>query len=166
MENLTVKISSEESVVRLLSKEWFVKGVLQHTAFKLTNGETYLSVNRPAIDSFSEDVKAFVVSHPFFVFCEGKLKLYRRAFFNVGTIRSIDVKLGDTQMAIDVEVEPRATHTKSHAGIFTRFQNKNIKQGQLLKVGPTAEAISADTILLEVRSQLMKISHIEEHEIK
>lgn len=69
-------------------------------------------------------------------------------------------------MVIDVEVEPRATHTKSHAGIFTRFQNKNIKRGQLLKAGPTAEAISADTILLEVRSQLMKISHIEEHEIK
>ena len=69
-------------------------------------------------------------------------------------------------MVIDVEVEPRATHIKSHAGIFTRFQNKNIKRGQLLKAGPISEAISADTILLEVRSQLLNISNIEEHEMK
>ena len=166
MDDLIVKISSEEGVVRLLSKEWFVKGVLQHTAFRLANGETYLSVNRPAIDSFCEDVKAFIMSHPFFVFGEGNLKLYRSALLNVGAIRNIAVKLGDTQMVIDVEVEPRATQTKSHAGIFTRFQNKNIKRGQLLKAGPISEAISADTILLEVRSQLLNISNIEEHEMK
>ena len=96
---------------------------------------------------------------------------------NVGEIRAIDVKVGDTNMNIDVEVEPRNTHTKSHAGIFTRFQNKNIKRGQLikavataeeikhdqlLKVGPVADEISANSILLEVRSELLRMATVEE----
>ena len=63
---------------------------------------------------------------------------------------------------IDVEVEPRDSHTKSHAGIFTRFQNKNIKRGQTLTVDTLAEGVSADTILLEVRMDLVDISSIEE----
>ena len=65
-------------------------------------------------------------------------------------------------MKSDVEVEPRDFHTKSHAGIFTRFQNKNIKKGQLLKAGPTAQDISVDTILLEVRKELKNLSTVEE----
>ena len=58
--------------------------------------------------------------------------------------------------------EPRGTHTKSHAGIFTRFQNANVKNGQLLKAGPTGEEISADTVLLEVRKELQNLSSVEE----
>ena len=75
------------------------------------------------------------------------------------------MKVDQVEMKIDVEVEPRDNHTKSHAGIFTRFQNKNIKKGQLLKTGPTAEEVSGDTILLEVRKELKSLSSIEECKI-
>ena len=154
-------IPSSENVARILSKEWFVKGELQHTAFKLANGESYLSVNRTAIETYKSDVEAFVFGHPKFLYSEMNFS-YRRALLNVGDVRDIDVSLGEKKMKIDVEVEPRDTHTKSHAGIFTRFQNKNIKQGQLLKAGPTAEEISADTVLLEVRMAMLEMSAVEE----
>ncbi len=154
-------VSSVENVARLLSKEWFVKGVLHHTAFKLANGETYLSVNRPAIDSYTEDVESFVHSHSSFQF-QGETSYYKRAVLNVGNIRGIDIEVGESKMKVDVEVEPRDSHTKSHAGIFSRIQNKNLKNGQFMKVGPTSEEISTDTILLEVRNELLSISSVEE----
>ena len=153
------QVPSEESVARILAKQWFVKGKLTSFAFALEHGETYLSVNRLAIDTYDNDVSSFVKNHADYAF-EGNC--YKRALLNVGDIRGIDVKVDDTQMKIDVEVEPRDTHTKSHAGIFTRFQNKNIKNGQLLKAGPTSVEISADTILLEVRQELKRLSLLEE----
>ena len=54
------KVPSEEDVVRLVSSEWMVRGVLQPVAFTLNYGESYLSVNRPAVDTFKEDVSAFL----------------------------------------------------------------------------------------------------------
>ena len=71
-------------------------------------------------------------------------------------------KIGWIQKYHHPHLEPRDTHTKSHAGIFTRFQNANIKKGQLLKAGPIGEEISADTILLEVRKELQGLSLVEE----
>ena len=152
-------IPSEESVARILSEEWFVKDKLLSFAFALEAGETYLSVNRPAVETYDSDVSTFVKKHPSYAFDN---TCYRRALMNVGAIRGIDVKVGETKMKIDVEVEPRAAHTKSHAGIFTRFQNANIKKGQLLKAGPTSEEVSADTVLLEVRKELLDLSTVEE----
>ena len=152
-------VSSSENVARILSKEWFVKGKLNAMAFTLDLGETYLSVNRTAVESFRTDVENFVLSHQSYSFGGG---VYKLSLLNVGEIRAIDVKVGDTNMNIDVEVEPRNTHTKSHAGIFTRFQKKNIKHDQLLKVGPVADEISANSILLEVRSELLRMATVEE----
>ena len=40
-------------------------------------------------------------------------------------------------------------------------KNKNIKRGQLIKAVATAEEISTDSILLEVRSELLRMSTIE-----
>lgn len=160
MEKKEIILSSEE-VARILSKEWFVKDVLVHTAFMLNHGEAYLSVNRLAIESFESDVKDFVCVHEQYSF-DGCCRLAR---LNVGSVRAIEVKVGDTEMKIDVEVEPRSIHTKSHAGIFTRFQNQNIKRGQMLKFGPVSEEVSADTILLEVRSQLLALSKVESHRL-
>ena len=71
----------------------------------------------------------------------------------------------DKTIDINVEVEPRDVHTKSHAGIFTRFHSENIKNGKILKYGPTAEEISADMILLEVRYQLLSIATLDQHKI-
>ena len=152
-------VLSEESVVRILAKDWFVKGKLLSVAFALESGETYLSVNRPAIDTYDSDVSSFVKNHDHYAFDDNS---YRRAMLSVEAVRGIDVKLGETQMKIDVEVESRGTHTKSHAGIFTRFQNANVKNGQLLKAGPTGEEISTDTVLLEVRKELQNLSSVEE----
>jgi len=156
------QVLSSESVARILSREWFVRGKLNAIAFTLDPGESYLSVNRPAVESFKADVEGFVKSHQSYSFDGDTCKL---ALLNVGEVRGINVSLGDTRMKVDVEVEPRDAHTKSHAGIFTRFQNKNIKRGQLLKAGPTSEEISADTILLEVRMALLEMSTIEECQI-
>ena len=153
------QISSEESVARILSKEWFVKDKLLSVAFALDAGETYLSVNRLVIDTYDSDVSSFVEKHTNYAFDNNK---YRRALLNVGDVRDIKVEVGDTHMMTDVEVEPRDAHTKSHAGIFTKFQNANIKKGQVLKAGPTAEEVSADTVLLEVRKKLQSISAVEE----
>ena len=135
------QVPSEENVARILSKEWFVKDKLLSVAFALDAGETYLSVNRPAIDTYDSDVSAFVKKHSSYAFDN---ESYKRALLNVGDIRCI-----------------RDAHTKSHAGIFTRFQNVNIKKGQILKAGPTAEEISADTVLLEVRKELLALSTVE-----
>ena len=118
-----------------------------------------MSVNRTGIESFKADVESFVMSHQSYSFGGGDYKL---ALLNVGEIRAIEVNVGDTNMKIDVEVEPRNTHTKSHVGIFTRFQKKNIKYDQLLKVGPVADEISANSILLEVRSELLRMATVEE----
>ena len=156
-----IQVSSEENVARILSKEWFVRGKLTSAAFSLEQGESYLSVNR-AIDTYDSDVAMFVKNHNCYAFDENT---YKRALLNVGEVRGIDVKVDQVEMKIDVEVEPRDTHTKSHAGIFTRIQNKNIKKGQLLKAGPTAEEVSGDTILLEVRKQLKSLSSVEECKI-
>ena len=157
-----IQVSSEENVVRILSKEWFVRGKLTSAAFALEQGESYLSVNRTAIDTYDSDVAMFVKNHSCYAFDDNT---YKRALLNVGDVRGIAVKVDQVEMKIDVEVEPRDTHTKSHAGIFTRFQNKNIKKGQLLKAGPTSEEVSGDTILLEVRKELKTLSSIEERKI-
>lgn len=143
--NKSSQVLSIETVARILSSEWFVRGKLNSIAFTLDPGESYLSVNRTAIESFKTDVEGFVKSHQSYAFGGD---VYKLAMLNVGEIRGIDCAVGATKMKVDVEVESRDAHTKSHAGIFTRFQNKNIKRGQLLKAGPTSEEISADTILL------------------
>lgn len=157
-------VPSCEDVVRLLSSNWIIKGELQHTAFMLNPGETYLSVNRPAIESFCKDVAAFLSKHSDYC-VGGKGKTYQCAVLNVGDINSISVCQDGTSMDISVEVEPRSTHTKSHAGIFTRFRNQNIKSGQTLKYGPMSEDVSADSILLNVRFQLLALSTVEQREI-
>ena len=156
------QVSSEENVARILSKEWFVRGKLTSVAFALEQGESYLSVNRTAIDTYDSDVAMFVKNHNSYAFDDST---YKRALLNVGDVRGIDVKVDHVEMKIDVEVEPRDIHTKSHAGIFTRIQDKNIKKGQLLKAGPTAEEVSGDTVLLEVRKQLKSLSSVEDCKI-
>ncbi len=160
--NTDIVVSSEENVARILLQSWIVDDELQHTAFKLTTGETYISVNRPIIDTFNSDIATFIANHPDYQFDKDS---YMCAMLNVGDVRGIKVTKDDIQMDINVEVESRGTHTKSHAGIFTRFHNKNVKNGQILKYGPTGEEISADTILLEVRNELLEIASLEKHTI-
>jgi hypothetical protein len=156
---METNVSDNEIIVRILNQDWFEEGELMHVAFALRHNETYLSVNRPAIETFGNDVAEFVKSHSQYLFSN---KTYRGAILNVGEVRNIKVKIADTIVDIDVEVESRDTHTKSHAGIFTRNQNKNIKSGGSIYIPSLKENISADNILLKVRFQLLKLSKIEE----
>lgn len=155
-------IPSSENVVRLLSSDWIVGGELQHTAFMLKAGETYISVNRPAVDTFKQDVASFLSAHTNYL-VEGTDDTYQCAMLNVGDVRAINVVYDDKVMDINVEIEPRDVHTKSHAGIFTRFHSENIKNGKIFKYGPTGEEISADQILLEVRFLLLAIATLEQY---
>lgn len=98
-----------------------------HIAFALNYGETYLSVNRLAVPSYSLDVSTFVEKHEGYAFGD-QLDEYRRAVLNVGEIRDIDIVHGGKVLDVNVEVEPRDGHTKSHAGIFTRYKQKNLKR--------------------------------------
>ena len=59
-----MQISSAEQVVRLLNRIWIVEGELQPAAFVLNAGETYLSVNRPAIATYESDIDDFISKHP------------------------------------------------------------------------------------------------------
>ena len=157
-------ILDSESIVRIIRQEWLVDGVLQQSAFTLRPKETYLSVNRPAIDTFNADVLSFVSSHASFLFDNGKK--YRCASLQVSGVRSIKVLDESNQpLAVEVEVEPRDIHTKSHAGIFVRTAAQNVLPGRSLMGTSVPEAVSVDMILQDVRWELLALSTLEEHEI-
>ena len=79
---------------------------------------------------------------------------------NVGSIRNIAIKIEGQPLAVDVEVEPRDVFTKSHAGIFTRYNNNNVKTGSTLAVSQEKN-FSADVVLLKVRLALVRLSSVD-----
>ena len=153
-----MRISDDEKVARILSSEWVENGRILQTAFQLRAGETYLSVNRPAIDTYIEDIRTFVTNHSTYC-CHGEY--YRRALLNVGDIREIKISHDALSVAAEVEVEPRNIHIRSHAGIFTRYKGRNLKQGQLIKASGTGNNVSTDSILLELRYLLRQKATLE-----
>ena len=158
------KVLDSEIISRVIRQEWLVDGVLQQTAYTLNPNETYLSVNRPAIDTYEADVLAFVVSHDDFQFDNGKK--FHCAVMPVSGVRSIKVMdENDTPLAIEVEVEPRDVHTKSHAGIFVRTGTQNVLPGRSLMGTSVPEAVSVEMILQDVRWELLALSTLEDHEI-
>ena len=66
--------------------------------------------------------------------------------------------MGDRTANIEVEVEPRCEHVKSHAGIFTRYEGGNLKSDGTIQI--MQENVSADDILLKVRQKLLQMSEI------
>lgn len=150
-------VDSSEKVARILSTEWFVDGQLMNIAYTLLEGETYISVNRPLINTYESDVAGFVSKHGKYLFGSDK---YKRAILCVSDIRAIKVDAFGEPLKINVEVEPRDSHTKSHAGIFTRYENKNVKRGDTLNY-PEKE-VSADDVLIKVRTQLLNMSTVEQ----
>ena len=153
-------IPNTEKVARILAKDWIVDGVILQMAFTLREKETYISVNRPAVESYDSDVRNFVETHPDFYADESKTK-YSRALLNVGEIRATKVSFSGITLNINVEVEPRDVFTKSHAGIFTRHENHNVKTDDTLHIKSLDENISADEVLLEVRSRLVDLAKLE-----
>ena len=67
MEEVSV-VADGESVARILSAEWFFDGILMAHAFTLRENETYISVNRLSVASYSSDVASFVEQHPRYQF--------------------------------------------------------------------------------------------------
>ena len=157
---MNVIISNNENVARLLSRGWVKNGAILHMAFTLRPKETYISVNRPSVSSYEDDVRNFVESHPDFYADENQTK-YSRALLNVGEIRNSKIIFLGTELNVNVEVEPRDVFTKSHAGIFTRHKNTNIKAGDTLYIESLCDEVAADEVLLEVRSRLIDISELE-----
>ena len=155
------EVSSEETIARLLNKVWFVEGVLQQSAFQLRNGESYLSVNRTAIDSYKDDVAKFVSQHPDYKTSPNS-NTYSRALMNVGEVRGIDFVFNGKSLNVSVEVEPRTSHIKSHAGIFARYDDKNIKGGQVFVISnKDSEPVSTPDILQKLRWKLLQLSTVE-----
>ena len=152
-------VSDEEQVARIISREWMTDGILLPIAFAFRQNETYLSVNRLCIDSYNKDVKWFVDSHENFQTSSDDS--YYRALLNVGDVRSIKVTNEGEPLELTVEVEPRDFRLKSHAGIFTRVSGKNLKVGDLLVSSTLKKGISADVILLAVRSRLLDMARLE-----
>ncbi len=158
-------VDNNETVVRILHKEWVVDGQLQITAFALRQGESYISVNRPAIDTFLCDVSDFVSKHADYkVSDEGSLA-YCQAGLNVSAVRNIKVELGQLSADVSVEVEPRDAHYKSHAGIFTRYDDKNIKGVQEVIQDKNDGLMPVRAILQKVQHQLLALAVLERHEI-
>lgn len=152
-------ISNEENVDRILHQDWVVDGIIQLGAFTLRPNETYMSVNRSSVDSYSEDVSGFVISHPMYQYTE---TTYQCATLSVDKVRKIAISKDGEPVNIDVEVEPRAAHTASHAGIFTRLGATNVKKGVTLPAEALPLGLSADDILMEVGWSLIAISSLEE----
>ena len=162
---VTPSVDNNETVVRILHKEWVVDGQLQVTAFALRQGESYISVNRPSIDTFTSDVSDFVSKHADYkVSDEGSLT-YRQASLDVSAVRNIKVELGQLSADVSVEVEPRDAHYKSHAGIFTRYNEKIIKGGQESIQDKNDCLMPVRAILQKVQHQLLALSTLEQQEM-
>lgn len=162
MDEVTDIIQDSEDVARLVDNEWIVNGRLQLTAFALRRGETYISVNRMLAPSYNEDVRIFILTHPFYSNTNG---YYNRAVLLVKDIRSIAVVIDGAVLSVDVEVEARSRNIASHAGIFVRHNDKNIKTGNQVVIKKQSLGISADDILLDVRMSLLRIATLEEAKI-
>ena len=162
---VTPSVDNNETVVRILHKEWVIDGQLQITAFALRQGESYISVNRPAVDTFLSDVTDFVSKHADYKISDEGSLAYRQASLGVSAVRNIKVDLGQLSADVSVEVEPRDAHYKSHAGIFTRYDDKNIKGGQETIQDQNECLMPVRAILQKVQHQLLALSTLEKQEI-
>lgn len=161
-----MKVDSNEQVVRLIHRMWIVDGELQLNAFTLNDGETYLSVNRPAIESYEQEVNDFLTKHIQYTSSENS-GIYPRAVLAVKDIQNLSVSLEKKTASLSVEVEPRDSHYKSHAGIFTRIDGKNIKGGSNQNIKTESnQVVSASAILQRVRMNLLRLSKVEVCAIK
>ena len=158
-------IDNNEKVVRILHKDWVMDGQLQITAFALRQGESYVSVNRPVIDTFLSDVSDFVSKHADYKVSDKGSLVYCQAGLDVSAVRNIKVELGQLSADVSVEVEPRDMHYKSHAGIFTRYDDKNIKGGQEIVQDKYDRLMPVRAILQKVQYQLLALATLERHEI-
>lgn len=158
-------VTNKEKIVRILHNDWVVDGKIQVNAFSMRQNETYVSVNRPAIQSFTDDVSDFVCKHLDYLFTDTPITC-RQAAMITGEVRNIVIELGGRTANVSIEVEPRGNNYLSHAGIFTRYGDKNIK-GSSQTDFPIGEGkhMPASAILQKVQLRLLQLSTLETLEI-
>lgn len=114
-------VADTEDVARMLFSPLFISdGILSQKAFTLekTQNESYISVLRPAVASFEDDMQG--------IRKEGNI-LYGYALLNVGEIRHHQVVYHEP---LHLDVKSRnAGRRKSHAGIFAIVGQTRIKGG-------------------------------------
>lgn len=114
-------VNDFEDVARMLFSPLFISdGILSQKAFTLDviSNESYISVLRPAIASFENDMDG--------IRKEGNT-LYGYALLNVGEIRHHQFGLKNP---VKLDVLPRnAGKRKSHAGIFATIGQQKVKGG-------------------------------------
>ena len=153
-------VADDEQVARIISHEWVIDGELQLAAFALAPRETYLSVNRPIVETYNEDVLQFVSSHSSYL--DEKKQSYKRALLEVKDVRAISVEKDGMRLNANVEVEPRDSHTKSHAGIFVRVDGKNVVHGRQLPEGQLPDNVSEEDLLQQVQWDLLELAELQE----
>ncbi len=153
-------IGQEEEIARILCTEWVISGKLQLNAFALRLGESYLSVNRLIVESCSSDIYDFVSHHPEYLLSNESCKCHL-AIIRVPDIDNLSISYKEWVASLTVEVEPRSAHYKSHAGIFTRVNGRNLKGGQQAELlANDGQKVSYDEIALKVQLNLVRLSQL------
>ena len=109
-------------------------------------------------------MKRFLKTHPQYV-SEDEAS-YSCATLNVVDVRGIKVSYEDKVLQIGVEVEPRATHTPSHAGIFVRSDGVNVVLGRQLSGQTVPDGVSAEMVLQQVQWELYGLANLQKCQMK
>ncbi len=157
------EIANQEMVTRSLVNAWVEEGFIGPPAFDLRDKETYLSVNRPVIATYKEDLKDFSDKnhHPEFRYKDNPPKV-RVAELNVGEVRRIDFEKENTKLDVDVSIVPKASHYKSHAGIHTKSNGVSLYPHREVKIEPEELGVSVDSVLQRLRIQLVNLAVLKE----
>ncbi len=102
----------------------------------------------------------FITRHPEFRSI-GSATACRVAELNVGQVREIRFQLGINLAEVFVEVEPRGSNYRSHAGVFTKCDGKNVKGGQESVVISSGKHFPAKAILQKVRYALLQMAELK-----
>lgn len=156
-----IAVDPEELITRSLNRIWVVDGVIGPTAFDWSDNETYLSVNREAVDSYKTDLVNFVSNHSSYAFDKGGIRGVLVAEMNVGNVNNIRFLRDEHQLSVELPVYVRSSRVKSHAGIFAKSDEKNLNRNLSLIIKPTELGISASAILQELRLKLVNISTLK-----
>lgn len=157
-----ISVDDKEFITRSLNKEWIEDGLIGVTAFNWKERETYLSVNRESIETYTADLTSFVKSHPDYAYdVDGKHEV-RVAEMSVEKVNKISFEEGSNQLIVKVSVYIRDKNCKSHAGIFAKSNGKNLNKNLSSLIEPIELGVSADSVLLELRTKLRDISTLKE----
>ena len=158
-------IGQNEEIARILHRDWVVDYKLQLNAFALRPGESYLSVNRLAVESFPGDIHDFIGLHPDYLI-PGESGRCHLAVIRVHEIDNLSVSYKEWIASLTVEVESRSAHYKSHAGIFTRVNGQNLKGGQQLELlANDGQKVSYGEIELKVQLNLVRLAQLTTNEL-